>query len=262
MTPPRPARERRTNRVLLGLATVLVLAGAAATWGPDDAADDAPPAATPTATGAPATPWAEPTGAPSGLPGPADPDARGVAAETVSTAPPPSPRPGRPERLRIPSLGVDAPIVPIVDSRRSLVPPADPQVLGWWSPGARPGAVRGSALVTGHTVSSGGGALDDLSDVELGARIEVRTQGQRMPYVVRKVRVFGKGRLLTEADRLFDQEVQGRLVVITCADWNGREYLSNVVVTAVPHHTKVWLTRHPGREARLSPSVFPLPTRR
>lgn len=149
-------------------------------------------------------------------------------------------------------------MVPIVDAGRALVPPADPRVLGWWAPGARPGALRGSALITGHTVHAGGGALDDLSDLEPRDRVEVRTAGLRMPYVVRKVRVFGKGRLLTEAERLFDQEVQGRLVVVTCADWDGTQYLSNVVVTAVPLHTRRYLAQHPSRTERLAPSVVPL----
>jgi hypothetical protein len=48
------------------------------------------------------------------------------------------------------------------------------------------------------------------------------------------VRVYGKGRIATDARRLFSQRVAGRLVLLTCADWNGAQYLSNVVVTATP----------------------------
>ena len=43
-----------------------------------------------------------------------------------------------------------------------------------------------------------------------------------------------KGRANNVATRLFSQRVPGRLVLITCEDWNGVEYLSNVVVTATP----------------------------
>jgi streptomycin 6-kinase len=36
------------------------------------------------------------------------------------------------------------------------------------------------------------------------------------------------------AEELFSQRVPGRLVLVTCEDWDGREYLSNVVVIAAP----------------------------
>jgi hypothetical protein len=35
-------------------------------------------------------------------------------------------------------------------------------------------------------------------------------------------------------ERLFSQEAPGRLVLITCEDWDGTAYRSNVVVTAQP----------------------------
>lgn len=149
-------------------------------------------------------------------------------------------RPGHPERLVVPDLGVDAPVVPIEAPGRTLTPPADPQVLGWWVDGARPGASAGSALVVGHTVHSGGGALDDLDTLEEGSRVLVRSTRadrdvtQTTSYVVQSVRVYRKGRLAQRAADLFSQEVDGRLVLLTCEDWTGTRYLSNVVVTAVP----------------------------
>lgn len=142
--------------------------------------------------------------------------------------------PGAPERLVVPELSIDAPIVPIAAPGGVLTPPADPQVLGWWADGARPGAARGSALVTGHTVHSGGGAMDNLERLERGDRVWMTTDAGRIGYSVRSVSVLGKGELAKQAQQLFDQEVRGRLVLITCEDWNGVEYLSNVVVNAVP----------------------------
>lgn len=142
--------------------------------------------------------------------------------------------PGAPERLLVPALRIDAPVVPIRAPGGVLTPPADPQVLGWWADGARPGARRGSALVTGHTVSSGGGAMDDLEDLRVGDQVSLRTDRGRLAYEVRRVVVLGKGELAQRATQLFDQDVPGRLVLITCEDWNGMEYLSNVVVTATP----------------------------
>ena len=46
--------------------------------------------------------------------------------------------------------------------------------------------------------------------------------------------MFDKGAVTRQSERLFSQEVPGRLVVVTCEDWDGERYLSNVVVTATP----------------------------
>lgn len=141
---------------------------------------------------------------------------------------------GDPDRLRIPELGVDSRVVPIRAPGGVLTPPSDPQLLGWWSDGARPGDRLGSSLVTGHTVSTGGGALDELEELSAGDDLRVVSGGRSLTYVVESTEVLGKGVLAEEAESLFDQSVPGRLVVITCEDWNGEEYLSNVVVTATP----------------------------
>lgn len=151
-------------------------------------------------------------------------------------------RPGYPDRVVVPSLGVDAPVLPIRAPDRTLTPPADPQVLGWWVDGARPGAATGSALVVGHTVHSGGGALDDLETLSEGDEIVVRSTRRQSgedverttAYAVESVEVYRKGTLATRAAELFSQSVEGRLVLLTCEDWDGTRYLSNVVVTAVP----------------------------
>lgn len=142
--------------------------------------------------------------------------------------------PGAPERLEVPALGIDAPVIPIGAPGGVLTPPSDPLTLGWWADGAKPGARLGSALVTGHTVSTGGGAMDNLEQLEIGDRVWMRTDRGRIGYDVRRVVILGKGELAERAQQLFDQQVRGRLVLITCEGWNGVEYLSNVVVTATP----------------------------
>lgn len=159
--------------------------------------------------------------------------------QVVEAVPPPKEQrvetePGAPERLEVPALGIDAPVIPIGAPGGVLTPPSDPQTLGWWADGAKPGARLGSALVTGHTVSTGGGAMDDLEELEAGDRVWMRTDVGRIGYDVRSVVVLGKGELAERAQQVFDQQVRGRLVLITCEDWNGVEYLSNVLVTATP----------------------------
>ena len=86
--------------------------------------------------------------------------------------------------------------------------------------------------MTGHTVHTGGGVLDDLENVRPGDQIVVRTDRDTLRYAVRRVRIYDKDSLAEHADDLFSQDAPARLVLITCEDWNGERYLSNVVVMA------------------------------
>lgn len=142
------------------------------------------------------------------------------------------PAAGVPSRLVVPRLGVDAPVVRAFVSDGTLWPPDDPQTLGWWGEGAVPGAVRGGALITGHTVHSGGGAFDDLETLRKGDQVQVRTGRGTIEYVVTGVTIYRKASLAQDAERVFSQTVPGRLVLITCEDWNGSGYDSNAIVFA------------------------------
>ena len=134
--------------------------------------------------------------------------------------------PTAPTRLRLD--GIDAPVVPLALSGSALVPPADPTVLGWW--GRNAGAAHGVTLLVGHTVHTGGGDLDNLEDVPVGATANV--SGLR--YQVARVQVISKAALAEQAPRLFAQSGPHRLVIVTCEDYNPAtgHYDSNVVLTA------------------------------
>ena len=142
--------------------------------------------------------------------------------------------PGQPQRLRIPSLDVDAPVLPITADGSQLAPPSDPQTVGWWSDGVRPGAERGTAILTGHTVSTGGGVFDDLEQMRFGQRVQILSSGPRLSLRVTSVTVYHKATLAEHAAEIFDQSSAGRVALVTCEDWDGAEYLSNVVVIAAP----------------------------
>jgi LPXTG-site transpeptidase (sortase) family protein len=164
-----------------------------------------------------------------------------VAAATGSEATPAPPpariatwRPGAPRTIHIGRLGVTSSVQPIHVVGSALIPPSDPDVLGWWADGARPGDPRGSVLVTGHTVSTGGAALDRLEELRPGDAVTVRTRRDTVEYAVRRVAIIDKGLVARSAQRLFNQEVPGRLVLITCGDWDGTRHRSNVLVTAQP----------------------------
>jgi LPXTG-site transpeptidase (sortase) family protein len=158
--------------------------------------------------------------------------------DTTAEPPRPTQAAGAPHRVVVPRLGVDVPVVGIDAPGGVLTPPADPQVLGWWRSGAQPGAEVGSALITGHTVSSGGGALDDLETMRRGDPVTVRTSTGSVDYEVTDVTIYRKAALAEHAARVFSQSVPGRLVVITCEDWDGTAYLSNVVVLAEPRRSR------------------------
>ncbi|WP_238154852.1 class F sortase [Kribbella soli] len=152
-------------------------------------------------------------------------------AEVLSTA---RVRPGDPISLSVPSLGMSARVLSIRARGGSLIPPSNPRLVGWWSDGARPGATKGSAVITGHTVHTGGGAFDDLDRLRAGDRVSVRTRHGTIEYVVTAVAIYRKKALAKQAQQIFSQGVRGRLVLVTCEDWDGTGYLSNAVVIAVP----------------------------
>ena len=101
-------------------------------------------------------------------------------------------------------------------------------MLGWW--GRPAGSQRGVTLLTGHTVHDGGGDLDNLEDVPVGATANV--SGLR--YTVASVKVISKTALAEQAPRLFAQTGPHRLVIVTCEGYDPAtgHYDSNVVLTA------------------------------
>ena len=141
---------------------------------------------------------------------------------------------GRPREVRVPRLHVDSDVVPITGQSGTLLPPSDPQLLGWWQEGSEVGAGTGTAVVTGHTVHTGGGALDQLDQLVVGDVVRVRTDRGWIRYVVQRTRIYSTEELAREADRVFRLDGPGRLVLITCDDWNGSFYESNAVVVATP----------------------------
>ncbi len=157
------------------------------------------------------------------------------ASPSATASPASAPRLGvRPEVVVVPALGVRAAALPIATVDGALTPPADPQQLGWWSGGSRAGADSGATVLTGHTVNAGGGALDDLESLTGGDRVVVESARAQVAYEVDSVSVLSRAELARRSADLFSRSGPGRLVLITCEDWDGTSYLSNVVVIARP----------------------------
>ncbi|MFF4033381.1 class F sortase [Streptomyces sviceus] len=168
------------------------------------------------------------------------------AARTAPTrTPPPRPLPrSRPTTFRIPSLGIDAPVMGLglTKGRELSTPPVDkPKLVGWYRGGPTPGE-SGTAIAVGHRDTMTGPAVfAALAQVKPGKVIEAgRADGRTAVYTVDRVKVFDKAGFP-------DKEVYGpvrrpELRVITCGGLFTRRtgYTSNVVVFA--HLTR---TREP-----------------
>ncbi|MFA3874005.1 class F sortase [Streptomyces sp. MMCC 100] len=170
----------------------------------------------------------QPSAAQSGTTGEADRTGRGAAAPAL----PPSP----PDRVRIPAIGVDAPLTGLgLTGTGSLdVPPAERKNLaGWYEAGTTPGET-GTAIVAGHVDNAEGPAVFyRLGALKKGSTIEVdRRDGGVAVFTVDAVEVYA-------ADAFPDDKVYGaadrpELRVITCGGAYSRStgYQGNVVVFA------------------------------
>jgi hypothetical protein len=158
-----------------------------------------------------------------------------LGAHAESTiAPPP-----RPTRIRVASLGIDAPVVAsridVADGVLGI--PQDIHRTGWWRDGALPGAASGAILLAGHRDSAHGGpgALFPLDHARTGDRIELETgSGRRFTYRVVSVRLYRKHALPTS---IYASSGRARLVLVTCGgpfNTATGHYTHNVVVTATP----------------------------
>ena len=145
--------------------------------------------------------------------------ARPMAAASEPTA---TPDPERetadaalPQRLRIPAVDVDAPIVPVgVTADGFMDAPAGPDDTGWYRYGPRPGEV-GSAVIAGHSgFRSGPAVFDDLPKLEVGDTLIVTdAEGDLMTFRVRMMRTY---RWDDSAPEVFNGTGGRYLNLVTC----------------------------------------------
>ncbi|WP_225836845.1 class F sortase [Streptomyces sp. NK08204] len=157
-----------------------------------------------------------------------DPNGQRLSAPAL----PPSP----PLRIRIPAIGVNAPLMGLALTRTGSLdvpPPGNKNLAGWYEAGTTPGET-GTAIVAGHVDNAQGPAVFyDLGALKRGAVIEVdRRDGSVAYFTVDAVEVYA-------ADDFPDKKVYGaadrpELRVITCGGGYSRStgYQGNVVVFA------------------------------
>jgi LPXTG-site transpeptidase (sortase) family protein len=141
---------------------------------------------------------------------------------------------GAPESVAIPSIGVDAELVPVGLKPDGAVQTPDFGLAGWYEPGPRPGD-RGPAVVLAHVDSkaSGPDVFYRLHELKRGARISVRYHDATVTFAVTKTEQVHKSALPTK--RIWGATKRPVLRLITCGgqfDQAAHSYLDNVIVYA------------------------------
>ncbi|NDU77583.1 class F sortase [Actinomadura sp. DSM 109109] len=160
-----------------------------------------------------------------------------AAPEAPEQRPDTALRPSVPERVRIPSIKVDAPVRRVTTERDGTlgVPPLNRvREVGWWEDGPTPGE-NGSSVLVGHVDSkSGPGAFYRLGALRPGRRIEVvRADGTAPAFRIDRIRRVGKDAFPT--DSVYGDRGRPELRLVTCGGRFDRErghYLENVIVYA------------------------------
>lgn len=153
-----------------------------------------------------------------------------VSSSTSATAGPASSpdRRAPSRRLVVPSIGVDAGIIPVGIRRGQLAVGGGLHSVYRWRDGVVAGQ-PGSAVLAGHTWSQGNGVFDRLGQLSAGDRVRVG----RVRFEVTRVRRVE--RMSREAvRRLFSDRGKPRLVLITCGDRNNLTgvYRTRIIVNA------------------------------
>lgn len=216
----------RRQATLLGIVSAVALIAAVALWavGDDDRADLVGPTMSTAAT--------VPT-----RPGPGEPDPSPMSSTTTAVPSAEVPAPAPPGRLVIPTIGVDAPVVPVgLEPDGAMeVPPATEA--GWYLYGPLPGDPTGSAVIAAHVDHSGrAGVFFDLRRVVEGDEVVVLDEaGTERRYRVTERFQVDKDEL--PIPELFRHDGAPVLTLITCGgafDRGAGHYEDNIVVRAVP----------------------------
>ncbi|CAL9408574.1 class F sortase [Streptomyces sp. enrichment culture] len=168
------------------------------------------------------------------VPSAAEAFAAGPGWHTTAAAEPMPP--SAPVRVRIPRIGVDAPVMRLglaPDGSLEVPPAGERNLAGWYEGGAPPGA-RGTAIVAGHVDNDEGPAVFyALGALKKGDRLEVaRADGRTAVFTVDAVEVYDNDAF--PDDKVYGSSDRAELRVITCGGGFSPEtgYQGNVVAYA------------------------------
>jgi sortase (surface protein transpeptidase) len=141
--------------------------------------------------------------------------------------------------LRIPDLGIDAPIVAAGTAAADggLELPADTTSVAWFRDGARPGA-SGSAVLAAHVDHDGReGVFFWLSRLPAGAAVEIAFADGTAARFVTTADAVQLPKASLPIDEVFRRGGPPVVTLVTCGgpfDGTARSYEDNTIVTAVP----------------------------
>ncbi|MEW2284070.1 class F sortase [Streptomyces sp. NPDC047841] len=172
-----------------------------------------------------------------GPPQPATAAAPDNRATLGTLAPGTAPLPFSPvQRVRIPAIRVDAPVVQVgldADGWVAAPPPENPDLAGWFTGAVSPGE-KGTAVIVGHVDNKQGPAVFyGLGALKKGNQVEVlRQDGKTAVFEIYGVEVFEKSNF--PGDRVYGSKGAPELRVITCGGGFSKQngYDGNVVVFA------------------------------
>lgn len=162
-------------------------------------------------------------------------DTRSTPRGTFTKVPDPLPY-AMVDRVRIPSIRVDAPAMPVGLDAQGWVdaPPArDANLAGWFTGAVSPGE-QGTAVVVGHVDNDQGPAVFyGLGALKKGAKVEIRRADRKTAvFEIYGIEVFEKNNF--PGDRVYGNSGVPELRVITCGGGFSKQngYDGNVVVFA------------------------------
>lgn len=141
---------------------------------------------------------------------------------------------GRPIRLKIPAIAVDAAVESVgLTPDGAMDAPKEPADVAWFNQGPRPGK-NGSAVIAGHFGWKDGipAAFDKLSALQKGDKIYVEDEkGAVTTFVVRELRAYDPN---ADAGNVFNSsDGKAHLNLITCEglwDAGSKSYSKRLVV--------------------------------
>lgn len=160
-------------------------------------------------------------------PGTASTPAGGQPAAAAAAKAPPAG--GVPVRLRIPAIGVFAPVESVGRTPEGNIDvPRDVNDVGWYAEGVAPGQ-PGDAVIDGHLDwYTGPAVFAHLDRVRIGDLVEVDLAGGGVRFQVDRIATYPYDR---PPAGLASRAGPARLTLIVCAGWwNGRTYTRRLVV--------------------------------
>ena len=141
---------------------------------------------------------------------------------------------GLPQRVTIPAIGVNAPLVPVGLKPDGSVQTPDFGNAAWYRPGPRPGDA-GPAVLLAHVDSKANGpdVFYRLRMLKPGDRVTVHYRDATTTFAVTATEQTAKTALPTA--RIWNDTKKPVLRLITCGgafDYSARSYLDNIIVYA------------------------------